>query len=165
MMVLGAIQSGAKKFDKIRKTTHTEPDELNSILEDLEDAGFIRVEEKKGFFGPKVELWVTEKGMHELQDGIQEMQSKWGQMQTLYKQEDKSKLKGFMDNNKSLLPMMIFFGVMDMMMFSMMFSMIGSSMGSYVPAQDMPAGMEDGGQDYSDPGVDDGGGFDFDLGF
>lgn len=165
MMVLGAIQSGAKKFDKIRKITHTDPEELNTILEELENAGFIAVEQKKGFFGPKVELWVTEKGMQELQAGIQEMHSKWGQMQTMYKQEDKGRLKGFMDDNRSFFPMMIFFGIMDMMMFSMMFSMIGSSMGNYVPADDIPEGMDDGGQDYSDPGMDGGGGFDFDLGF
>ena len=43
-------------------------------------------------------------------------------------------MKGFMDDNRSFLPMMMFFGIMDMMMFSAMFSMIGASAGDYVPA-------------------------------
>ena len=170
VMVLGAIQGGAKKFDKVRKITNLDPEELNSILEELEKEGLIGVEEKKSFFGKKIEINNTEKGIKELENSINEMESKWGEMKTLYQLQDKKKLEGFMDNNRSFFPMMMFFGIMDMMMFSMMFSMIGSTMGSYVPAEDMPAGTEDSGaaaetgQDYSDPGMDDGG-FDFDFGF
>ena len=165
IIVLGAIQGNAKKFDKIRKIANINPDELNVILEELEKEGLIQVVEKKGFFGKKVEIQNTEKGTKELENSINEVESKWGEMKTLYELKDKKKLEGFMDNNRSFFPMMMFFGVMDMMMFSMMFSMIGSSMGSYVPAEDMPGGMEETGQDYSDPGMDDGGGFDFDMGF
>ena len=66
--------------------------------------------------------------------------------------------------------MMMFFGIMDMMMFSMMFSMMGASMTDYVPAEDMPADMN--GSDYGDSGdsgdsgggMDDGG-FDVDIDF
>ncbi len=165
MIVLGAIQGNAKKFDKIRRIANVEPQELNQILEDLEKQGLIQVVEKKGLFGKKIEIQNTQKGIKELEDSINEAQSKWGEMKTLYELKDKKKLQGFMDDNRSFLPMMMFFGVMDLMMFSMMFSMIGSSMGSYVPAEDMPGGMEESGQDYSDPGMDDGGGFDFDMGF
>ena len=43
-----------------------------------------------------------------------------------------------MDENKPLYPMMIFFGVMDMMMFSMIFDMMGMAMSDYVPAESMP---------------------------
>ena len=62
--------------------------------------------------------------------------------------------------------MMMFFGVMDIMMFSMMFSMLGMSMGDYVPAESMPEDM-DTGTDGADAGAGDmdGGGFDFDIGF
>ncbi len=166
-MVLGAIQGGAKKFDKIRKITNIDPNELNSILEELDKDGMISVEEKKSFFGKKVEISNTEKGIKTMEEGIGEMESKWSEMKTMYQLQDKKKLKSFMDDNRSFLPMMMFFGIMDMMMFSMMFSMIGSSMGSYVPAEDMPAGAEDPaagdtGQDYGDPGIGDGG---FDFGF
>ena len=165
VMVLGAIQGGAKKFDKIRRAANVDPEELNSILEGLEGDGLIKVEEKKGLLGKKIEIRNTERGTEELKNSIGEMETKWGEMKTLYQLKDKKKLQGFMDDNRSFLPMMMFFGIMDMMMFSMMFSMIGSSMGDYVPAQDVPPGADGAGQDYSDPDVGDGGGFDFDMGF
>ena len=76
-------------------------------------------------------------------------------MSTLYKTQDKEKLKQIMDDNKSALPMMMFFGVMDMMMFSMMFSMIGITMSNYVPAENMPEG--EGGTEKGE--------FDMDVGF
>jgi len=44
----------------------------------------------------------------------------WSQMSTLYKTRDKENLKQYMDDNKSFFPMMIFFRVMDMALFSMM---------------------------------------------
>jgi DNA-binding HxlR family transcriptional regulator len=161
LIVLGAIKHGIKKFDKIQKITQIEPNELNSILEQLENNGFIQVEEKKGLFGRKIEMTSTEKGSKEVDEQIHKLQIKWGQMATIYKTGDKEKLKQQMDENKSFFPMMIFFGVMDMMMFSMMFGMMGMPMTDYVPAESMPEG--------GDPGMDDGGiddgGFDFDIGF
>ena len=161
IIVLGAIKHGIKKFDKIQKTTQIDSKELNIILEKLESRKVINVEEKKGWFGNKIEIHVTEKGSKEVDERVHEMQSKWNQMATLYKTGDKEKLKQTMDENKSFLPTMMFFGVMDMMMFSMMFSMMGMSMSDYIPAESMPEG--------GDPGMDDGGmddgGFDFDIGF
>jgi len=59
-------------------------------------------------------------------------------MSTLYKTEDKENLKQFMDENKSLFPMMIFFGIMDVMIFSTIFDMIGMAMSDYVPEESMP---------------------------
>ncbi len=166
IIVLGAIKNGIKKFDKIQKTTQIEPEELHSILEHLENKGFIRVEEKKGWLGKKIEITTTEKGSKEVDERVHELQSKWNQMSVLYKSGDKGKLKKYMDENKSFLPMMMFFGVMDMMMFSMMFSMMGMAMSDYVPPENMPEGadgaMDDGGMDGG--GMDDGG-FDFDIGF
>jgi len=90
--------------------------------------------------GKKIEILVTEKGSKEVDKQVHELQTKWNQMSTLYKTQDKEKLKQYMDDNKSLLPMMIFFGVMDMMMFSMMFNMIGMTMSNYVPTENMPEG-------------------------
>ena len=162
VIVLGAIKHGIKKFEKIQKTTQIEPGELNSILEQLEIKGLIKVEEKKGWLGKKIEINITDKGSNEVDEKVQELQAKWGQMSALYKTGNKEKLKQSMDDNKSFLPMMMFFGVMDMMMFSMMFSMMGMAMSDYVPQESMPEGadgsMDDGG------GMDDGG-FDFDVGF
>lgn len=65
MMVLGAINNGAKTFDKIRKETQIEHNELNDILENLEKKELMRVERKSGLFGTKVELYVTDKGFSE----------------------------------------------------------------------------------------------------
>ena len=164
IIVLGAIKHGIKKFDKIQKTTQIEPEELNTILEQLEKRDLIKVEEKKGWFGKKIEIATTEKGEREVDERVHELQTKWNQMATIYKTGNKEKLKQHMDDNKSILPMMMFFGVMDMMMFSMMFSVMGMTMSDYVPAESMP---DDGGAATDDGGAatDDGGGFDFDIGF
>ena len=141
---------------------------FNSILEDLENKKLIEVEEKKGWFGKKIELKITEEGSNELDRKIIEIQDKWKQMQTIYESGDKQKLQQKMEENKSILPSMMFFGVMDMMMFSMMFSMMGVGMSDYVSQENMSdGGMDDGGMD--DGGMDDGGmddgEFDFDIGF
>ena len=164
LIVLGAIKNGIKKFEKIQKTTQVEPEELNSILEKLEERGMIRVEEKKGWLGKKIEITVTEKGSIEVDERVHELQEKWNQMSTLYKTGNKQKLQQYMDDNKSILPMMMFFGVIDMMMFSMMFSMMGMAMSDYVPAENIPEGID--GAEGMDGGGDMGGGdFDIDIGF
>jgi DNA-binding HxlR family transcriptional regulator len=172
IIVLGAIKKGAKKFDKIQKITQIDGEKLNSTLEKLEKRGLITVEEKKSWFGKKTELKITEKGSKEVEERIHELQGKWDQMSLLYKGGDKEKLKQYMDDNKSIIPSMMFFGIMDMMMFSMMFSMMGMMMTDYVPADSIPSDIggdnsSDGGSDGGgfDGGGSDGGGFDFDVGF
>ena len=165
IIVLGSIRRGKKKFLNIQRETKISPEELDSILEGLENKNLIKVEEKKGLFGKKIELKITEKGSTDLDRRIFEIQEKWKDMKLIYESGDKQKLQQKMEENKSLLPTMMFFGIMDMMMFSMMFSMIGMTMSDYVPAENMPEG--------GDPGMDngnmDGGigdeGFDFDIGF
>jgi DNA-binding HxlR family transcriptional regulator len=163
VIVLGSIRRGKKKFSNIQNETRISPEELNSILEQLENNGFISVEEKKGWFGKKIELKITDKGSDQLDKKIVEIQNKWKEMQSIYESGDKQKLQQKMEENKSFLPTMMFFGVMDMMMFSMMFSMMGIGMSNFVGSENMPAeSMDDGGMD--DGGMDDGG-FDFDIGF
>ena len=163
VIVLGSIRRGKKKFSNIQNETRINPEELNSILEQLENSGFIKVEEKKGWFGKKIELKITDRGSDELDKKIVEIQNKWKEMQSIYESGDKQKLQQKMEENKSFLPTMMFFGVMDMMMFSMMFSMMGIGMSNFVGSENMPAeSMDDGGMD--DGGMDDGG-FDFDIGF
>ena len=168
VIVLGSIRRGKKKFSNIQNETKISSEELNLILEELENKKFIKVEEKKGFFGKKIELEVTEEGSNELDKKIIEIQDKWKEMQLIYESGDKQKLQQKMEENKSVLPTMMFFGVMDMMMFSMMFSMMGVGMSDYVSQEDMTNdGMDDGSMD--DGSMDDGsmddGGFDFDIGF
>ncbi len=65
MQVLGEISHGAKNFEKIQKITELERNELVSILDDLEKRGLMRVEQKSGLMGPKVELHITDKGFQE----------------------------------------------------------------------------------------------------
>ena len=167
VIVLGAIKKGAKKFEKIQNIAQVDADELNSILEKLEERGLITVEEKKSWLGKKIEIKITEKGSKEVEERIHELQGKWDQMSLLYKSGDKQKLKQYMDDNKSILPTMMFFGVMDMIMFSMMFSMMGMMMTDYVPAESIPSesGADSSSDSGSDAGGSDGGGFDFDVGF
>jgi DNA-binding MarR family transcriptional regulator len=138
MIVLGAIKAGINKFEKIQKIRHIDPKELEPILDQLEKRGSVKVEEKKGFLGIKIEIRITEKGHKEIDNQVNELKTKWNQMSTLYKTEDKENLKQFMDENKSIYPMMIFFGIMDMMTFSGTFDMIGMVMSDYVPAESMP---------------------------
>lgn len=166
VIVLGAIKKGAKKFDKIQKAAQIDAEELNVILEKLEKRELIKVEEKKSWFGKKVEIQITDKGSKEVEQRIHELEEKWNQMSLLYKSGDKQKLKQYMDDNKSILPMMMFFGVMDMIMFSMMFSMMGMMMTDYVPAESIPSDAgADSSSDMGSDGGSDGGGFDFDVGF
>ena len=76
LIVLGAIKHGVKKFDKIQKMTKIEPEELNLILEQLEKRGFIQAVEKKGLFGMKVEITVTDKGSNEVDERVPRITNK-----------------------------------------------------------------------------------------
>ena len=67
MLVLGELVKGPKKFENLQKITKLDSGELNSILEDLENRGLMTVQHKSGFFGPVVELHVTDKGIKELE--------------------------------------------------------------------------------------------------
>ena len=65
MQVFEVLNYGAENFEKIQKITGLKHDELVSILEDLEKRGMIKVEEKSGLFGSKIELYPTKKGIKE----------------------------------------------------------------------------------------------------
>jgi len=165
LIVLDAISNGARQFNKISKVTKIKPEKLNNILEKLENRGFITIQEKKGWLGEKIELYVTEKGNREIEERVHELEGKWTSMRDAYESGDKQKLQQIMKNEKSFLPTMMFFGVIDIMMFSMMFSMMGVAMSNYIPTEDM-AQFNDGAtcDDLGNSGMDDGG-FDIDIGF
>jgi len=161
LIILGAINNGARQFNKISKVTKIKPQELNNILEKLENHGFITVQEKKGWLGKKIELDITEKGSREIEERVRELEGKWASMRNAYESGDKQKLQQIMKDEKSFLPTMMFFGMIDIMMFSMMFSMMGMAMSNYIPTEDMSQ-FDDSAAGGS--GMDDGG-FDFDIGF
>ncbi|MFB5624268.1 MAG: hypothetical protein ACE5RP_05060 [Nitrosopumilus sp.] len=64
-LVLGALNRGSKSFESIQKNTGLNTQELDSILEDLEKNGLLKVVHKQGLFGPKTELHPTDKGFKE----------------------------------------------------------------------------------------------------
>jgi len=165
LIVLGTIKNSAKQFNKISKVTKLPPKELNEVLEKLENHGLINVIEKKGWMGKKIEIYITEKGNREFDERIHELQTKWNNMEKVYQSGDKQKLQQIMKNEKSFLPTMMFFGIIDIMMFSMMFSMMGVAMSNYIPADNMSQFGDDMGNDgLADTDMGDSG-FDIDIGF
>ena len=106
-----------------------------------------------------------EKGNREFDERIHELQTKWNNMEKVYQTGDKQKLQQIMKDEKSFLPTMMFFGIIDIKMFSMKFSMMGVAMSNYIPADDMSQiGDDMTNDDLDDSGMEDGG-FDIDIGF
>ncbi|MFB5606606.1 MAG: hypothetical protein ACE5RG_00735 [Candidatus Nitrosomaritimum yanchengensis] len=64
-LVLSALNRGSKSFESIQKNTGLNTQELDSVLEDLEKNGLLKVVHKQGLFGPKTELHPTDKGFKE----------------------------------------------------------------------------------------------------
>ena len=163
-VVLGIISRGVSKFGKISQESNVEPKDLELILQKLENSGLIKVNEKKGLLGTKIEINPTEEGYREFERQLKILQEKWNQLENTYKSGNKQELEQKLKEDKSFLPSMMMFGIVDMMMFSMMFSMIGASMGSFIPAEDM-GGMDGAAEDMGGSDVGNDGGFDIDIGF
>jgi hypothetical protein len=66
------------------------------------------------------------------------LKEKWKQMIQLYKLEDKQKLQQYIDENKTSFKPLIFFGILEMVIFSRMFSMVELTMANYISPKDMP---------------------------
>ncbi len=64
-LVLDVLNRGSKTFENIQKNTGLNSEELDSVLEDLEKNGLLKVVQKQGLFGPKTELYPTDKGFKE----------------------------------------------------------------------------------------------------
>lgn len=65
LQVLGVMHQGANTFEKIQRSMNIESKELDSILQQLEKRDLIKIIQKQGMFGPKIELYSTEKGFKE----------------------------------------------------------------------------------------------------
>jgi len=65
MLVLGELNKGSKTFKNIQKNTGLNNKDLETILEDLEKNGMLKVHQKQGLFGSKIELYPTDKGFKE----------------------------------------------------------------------------------------------------
>ena len=163
-VVLGVISRGISKFDKISRESNVSPKDLESILKKLENSGLIKVDVKKGWLGTKIEINPTENGYKEFERQLKILQEKWNQLENTYKSGNKQELEQKLKEDKSFLPSMMMFGIIDMMMFSMMFSMIGSTVGSFIPADDM-GGTDNNVEDMEGTDMGDDDGFDIDIGF
>ena len=163
-VVLGIINHGTSKFDKISRESNVKPKDLESILQKLENSGLIKVGEKNGWLGTKIEIKPTEEGYREFERQLEKLQEKWNELENTYKSGNKQELKEKLKEDKSFLPSMMMFGIIDMMMFSMMFSMIGSNMGSFIPVEDMQ-GMDNGAGEMGGSNMSEDDEFDIDIGF
>ena len=63
--ILRELNLGVNTFEKIQKNTRLDVKTLDSVLGDLERDGLMRVVQKQGMFGPKTELYPTDKGFKE----------------------------------------------------------------------------------------------------
>ena len=62
MLVLGELNRGVNNFNNIQKNLGIDTEKLDETLQSLEKQGLMKVQNKQGVFGPKVELIPTEKG-------------------------------------------------------------------------------------------------------
>jgi hypothetical protein len=62
MLVLGELNRGTKNFNSVQRNLGIDSKALEEILESLERQGLMKVQNKQGVLGPKIELVPTEKG-------------------------------------------------------------------------------------------------------
>ena len=135
-MVLDAIARGMKKVSSIAKVTKLSKDEVELIVNDLKSQRLITVEVKKGFFGnKKIETFITETGTRILNSKKEELTYKSQKLQQLYQTGDRAQMQSYMNDNRMWMPMMLFSGLINMMMFASMMSFMGMAMNPGESAQ------------------------------
>jgi hypothetical protein len=129
-MVLDAISRGINNLDKISKATKLQKDEVELVINDLLTQRLIVKIEKKGFiFGKKkMETGITQIGIRLLNAKKQELEQQKQQMQRSYNNGDATRLQSYMESNRMWMPMMLFSGIMDMILFTSIMSFMGISM-------------------------------------
>lgn len=176
-MVLDAISRGMKKIDSIAKVTKLSKDQIELIVNDLKNQKLVNVVIKKGFFGnKKIEFYITETGDKLLNSKKEELSYKSQKLQQLYESGNRTQMQSYMDDNRMWMPMMLFSGILNMVMFASMMSFMGMAMSPAESAQtegqvDDSSGAADSGAadtgDTGGAGEVDSGGFDnagFDTG-
>ena len=135
-MVLDAIARGMKKVSSIAKVTKLSKDEVELIVNDLKSQRLITVEVKKGFFdNKKIETFITETGTRILNSKKEELTYKSQKLQQLYQTGDRAQMQSYMNDNRMWMPMMLFSGLINMMMFASMMSFMGMAMNPGESAQ------------------------------
>jgi hypothetical protein len=109
-------------------------------------SSLITKQTKKGFFGnKKIEVYVTEIGFKILESKKQELVNKSKYLQQLYETGDRGQMQSYLNENRSWMPMMLFSGLINMVMFSSMMSFMGMPMNPAESAQSEAQAAESGG--------------------
>jgi hypothetical protein len=153
-MVLDAISRGTKKIEDIAKVTKLSKDEVELIINDLQTQKLIIKQTKKGFFGnKKIEVFVTETGFKILESKKQELVNKSKYLQQLYETGNKGQMQSYMNDNRMWMPMMLFSGLLNAVMFTSMMSFMGMSMNPSESTQSDAQAAESGGSGADDSGA------------
>ena len=153
-MVLDAISRGMKKIDSIAKVTKLSKDEVELIINDLRNQKLINAVVKKGFFGnKKTEFHISETGLKLLDSKKQELSHKSQRLQQLYETGNRGQMQSYMDDNRMWMPMMLFSGLINAVMFTSMMSFMGMSMNPAENVQSEAQASESGGSGADDSGA------------
>ena len=153
-MVLDAISRGMKKVDSIAKVTKLSKDEVELIINDLRNQKLINAVVKKGFFGnKKTEFHISETGLKLLDSKKQELSHKSQRLQQLYETGNRGQMQSYMDDNRMWMPMMLFSGLINAVMFTSMMSFMGMSMNPAENVQSEAQASESGGSGAEDSGA------------
>ena len=153
-MVLDAISRGMKKTDSIAKATKLSQEEVELIINDLQTQKLIVKQTKKGFFGNrKIEVYVTDTGFKVLEAKKQELVNKSKYLQQLYETGNRGQMQSYMDDNRMWMPMMLFSGLINAVMFTSMMSFMGMAMNPAENVQSEAQAAESGGSGADDSGA------------
>lgn len=136
-MTLDAVSRGMNEIGKIAKVTKLDKAEVELAVNDLASQRLVATFEKKGLFGKKLQVSVTETGMRVLADKKRELEEKASELRGMYRNGDTQGTQSFLDQNRAWLPMMIFSGLMSALMFASIMSFAGMAMN---PAEASMAG-------------------------
>ena len=153
-MVLDAISRGIKKIEDIAKVTKLSKDEVELIINDLQTQKLIIKQTKKGFFGnKKIEVYATDTGFKILESKKQELVNKSKYLQQLYETGNRGQMQSYMNDNRMWMPMMLFSGLINAVMFTSMMSFMGMSMNPAENVQSEAQASESGGSGAEDSGA------------
>jgi DNA-binding MarR family transcriptional regulator len=153
-MVLDAISRGMKKADSIAKATKLSQEEVELIINDLQTQKLIVKQTKKGFFGNrKIEVYVTDTGFKVLETKKQELVNKSKYLQQLYETGNRGQMQSYMDDNRMWMPMMLFSGLINAVMFTSMMSFMGMAMNPAENVQSEAQAAESGASGADDTGA------------
>lgn len=125
-----------RKVNSIANVTKLSKDQIQLIINDLKSQRLITVEEKKGFFGnKKIEFFITDTGSRMLNLKKEELSYKSQKLQQLYETGDRAQMQNYMNDNRMWIPMMLFSGLINMVMFASMMSFMGMAMNPAESAQ------------------------------